>query len=110
MGFALASAGHDGIDRVLDALSDRDRSEEALAYLVELGQPRVAAVAARLNDPNPLVREQIATALGFIGGSEAAEALKGASGEADPQVRHAIEVAQMRLTRSAVVPTAASFD
>jgi len=110
MGFALASAGHDGIDRVLDALSDRDRSDEALAYLVELGQPRVAAVAARLSDPNPLVREQIATALGFIGGPEAAEALKGASGEADPQVRHAIEVAQMRLTRSAVVPTAASFD
>ncbi len=110
MGFALASAGHDGIDRVLDALSDRDRSDEALAYLVELGQPRVAAVAARLSDPNPLVREQIATALGFIGGPEAAEALKGASGEADPQVRHAIEVAQMRLTRPAVVPTAASFD
>jgi HEAT repeat protein len=110
MGFALASAGHDGIDRVLDALSDRDRSDEALAYLVELGQPRVAAVSARLSDPNPLVREQIATALGFIGGPEAAEALKGASGEADPQVRHAIEVAQMRLTRPAVVPTAASFD
>jgi HEAT repeat protein len=102
MGFALASAGHNGVNRVLDALSDRDRTDEALAYLVELGQPQVAAVAARLSDPNPVVRGQIATALGFIGGPEAAAALKSASGESDPDVRHRIEVAQLRLTRTTV--------
>ena len=87
MAFALASAGRDGVNRVLDALTDRDRTDDALAYLVELGRPHVAAVAARLSDPNPFVREQIATALGFIGGPEAAAALKGASGESDPDVR-----------------------
>ena len=47
MAFALASAGRDGVNRVLDALADRDRADDALAYLVELGQPHVAAVAAR---------------------------------------------------------------
>jgi len=105
MAFALASAGREGINRVLDALSDRDRSDDALAYLVELGRPQAAAVAARLSDPNPVVREQIAIALGFIGGPEAAAALQGASGESDPYVRHAIDVAQLRITRSTVAPT-----
>ena len=104
MAFALASAGRDGVNRVLDALADRDRSDDALAYLVELGQPHVAAVAARLSDPNPFVRAQIATALGFIGGPEAVAALKGASGESDPDVRKRISAAQLRLTRTTAVP------
>ena len=72
---------------------------------MELGRPHVAAVAARLSDPNPVVREQIAVALGFIGGPEAAAALKAASGESDPEVRHAIDVAQVRITRTTVVPS-----
>jgi HEAT repeat protein len=105
MAFALASAGRDGVNRVLDALADRDRADAALAYLVELGRPHVAAVAARLGDPDPVVREQIAIALGFIGGPEAAAALKGASGESDPSVRHAIDVAQVRVARAMVEPT-----
>jgi HEAT repeat protein len=104
MAFALASAGRDGVARVLDALTDRGRADAALAYLVELGQPHVAAVAARLSDPNPVVREQIAVALGFIGGPQAAAALKAASGESDPDVRHAIDVAQVRITRSTAAP------
>ncbi|MCM3880097.1 MAG: HEAT repeat domain-containing protein [Vicinamibacterales bacterium] len=99
MAFALASAGRDGINRLLDTLADRDRSEDALAYVVELGQPHVAAVAARLNDPNPFVRGQIATALGFIGGPEALAALKRVSGESDPDVRQTIDFAQLRIAR-----------
>jgi HEAT repeat protein len=78
MAFALASAGRDGVNRVIDGLTDRDNAENALMYLVDLGRPRAAAVAARLNDPNPVVREQIAIALGFIGGPEAVAALTGA--------------------------------
>ena len=104
MAFALASAGRDGVNRVLDALADRDRSDAALAYLVELGQPRVAAAAARLSDPNPLVRAQIVTALGFIGGPEAVAALNGMSAESDPDVRKSISAAQLRLTRTTVAP------
>jgi HEAT repeat protein len=107
MAFALACAGRDGVTRVLDALKDRDRSDDALAYLVELGRPHVKAIAARLGDPNPLVRGQIATALGFIGGPEAVAALKGASGESDPDVRQRVTIAQLRLTRTIVPATAA---
>jgi HEAT repeat protein len=99
MAFAVASAGRDGINRVLDALTDSDRADEALTYLIDLGRPQVAAVAARLSDPNPLVRGQIATALGFIGGPEAVAALKGASAESDPDVRQRIDFAQLRITR-----------
>jgi HEAT repeat protein len=100
MAFALASAGRAGVNRVLDALTDPDRSDDALAYLVELGRPHVEAVAARLSDPDPFVRGQVATALGFIGGPEAVAALKGASGEPDPDVRQRIGIAQLRLTRT----------
>jgi HEAT repeat protein len=84
-------------------LTDRDRSDEALAYLVELGQPQVQAIAARLTDPNPFVRGQIATALGFIGGTEAVAALKRASSESDPDVQQRINIAQLRLTRPRAV-------
>ena len=76
----------------------------ALAYLVDLGEPHVAAVAARLSDPDPFVRAQIATALGFIGGAQAIAALKSASGESDPDVAKTISFAQLRLTRAKVVP------
>jgi HEAT repeat protein len=101
MAFALASAGRDGVNRVIDGLTDRDNAENALMYLVDLGRPRAAAVAARLNDPNPVVREQIAIALGFIGGPEAVAALTGARGEVDPTVRNAIDVALFRVNRTA---------
>jgi len=104
MAFALAAAGRDGVNRVLDALADRDRSDDALSYLVELGRPIVAAVAARFSDPDPFVRGQIATALGFIGGPEAVAALNAASSESDPVVRQRIETAQLRLTRTPAVP------
>jgi HEAT repeat protein len=111
MAFALAAAGRDGVNRLLDALSDRDRSDDALAYVVELGQAHVAAVAARLRDPNPFVRGQIATGLGFIGGPEAVAALNGANGESDPDVRQRIGVAQLRLARTRTVPpTGARLD
>jgi len=108
MAFALASAGLPGIDRVLDALTDRNLADDALGYLVALGQPRAAAVIARLGDTNPVVREQIAIAIGFIGGPEAAAALKAATGESDPDVRHAIDVAQFRVARAAAPPAKGS--
>jgi HEAT repeat protein len=100
MAFALASAGHPGVNHVIDALADRNIADNALGYLVNLGRPQAAAIAARLNDPNPVVREQIAIALGFVGGAEAAAALKGASGESDPNVRSAIDVAAVRAART----------
>ncbi len=57
-------------------------------------------------DPDPFVRGQIATALGFMGGPEAIAALKNTSGESDPDVAKRISFAQLRLTRPKVVPLA----
>jgi len=109
MAFALAAAGRsDSVIRLLDALSDRDHSDDALAYLVELGQQNVDAVAARFSDTNASVRGQIATALGFIGGPKAVEALKRASNESDPDVRQRISAAQLRLMRPPALRAAAA--
>jgi len=104
MAFALAAAGRDGVNDVLNALAERDRSDDALSYLVELGRPIVATVAAQLSHTDAFVRGQIATALGFIGGPEAVAALNGATTESDPDVRRKIDTAQLRLTRTTVVP------
>jgi HEAT repeat protein len=100
MAFALASAGKEGVNQIIDALADRNDAEAALTYLIDLGRPQVPAIAARLSDPNPVVREQIAIALGFIGGPEAVGALKGASREAEPAVRNAIDIASVRGSRA----------
>jgi HEAT repeat protein len=99
MAFALASAGRPGIDRIFEALADREVADDAMVYLVELGSAYAPAIAARMSDPNPVVREQIAIILGFVGGPEATAALKAASAESDASVRRAIDVAQFRLTK-----------
>jgi HEAT repeat protein len=99
MAYALASAGRPGIERIFEALADRSLADDAMLYLVELGSAYAPAIAARMSDPNPVVREQIAIVLGFVGGPAAAAALKGASAESDASVRRAIDVAQFRLTR-----------
>jgi HEAT repeat protein len=101
MAFALASAGKEGVSQIIDALADRAHADPALTYLIDLGQPHVSAIAARLNDPNPAVREQVAIALGFIGGPDAVAALKGANREGEPAVRNAIDVAVVRSERTA---------
>ena len=84
-------------NRIFAALADRDTTDQALEYLVELGANHATEIAARLQDQNPLVREQIAIALGFIGGQEAAAALNAAASDENADVRFAVSVAQLRL-------------
>ena len=67
--------------------------DAATMYLVELGRKHTAAIAAHLNDPNARVREQIAIALGLIGGAEARAALSAAAADGAPEVRRAVEPA-----------------
>jgi HEAT repeat protein len=97
MAFALASAGR-SLDRILDALTDDDVADQALEYLVELGPSHAAEIAARLQDPDPVTRQQIAVILGFTGSPDASAALQAAA-TTDPsaEVRRAIQVAQLRL-------------
>jgi HEAT repeat protein len=96
MAYAVASAGSP-LTPIVEALADSDLAAQALEYLVELGPARTADLAALLRDQNPLVRRNVATALGFTGGSQAESALAAARQDPDDTVRHAIEIAQLRI-------------
>lgn len=96
MAFALAASGREGISRVIDALADDDLRDAATMYLVELGRTHAAEIASRLTDPDARVREQVAIALGLIGGPEARAALSAVTAETSPEVKRAIEVALLR--------------
>jgi HEAT repeat protein len=96
MSFALASAGRP-IAPVVDGVLDDDLAEQALEYLVEIGPAHAVDLAARLRDQDPVVRQHIAIALGFVGGPDASSALAAASTDTNADVRTAIEVAQLRL-------------
>jgi HEAT repeat protein len=95
--YALTRAGRPRIELLFLALADRDTADQALEYLVELGSAHTAEIAARLRDPNPVVREQIAIVLGFIGGQEAAAALNAAASDESADVETAVSVAQLRI-------------
>ena len=96
MSFALASAGRP-IAPVVDAVLDDDLSEQALEYLVEIGPAHAVDLAARLRDQDPVVRQHVAVALGFVGGPDASAALTAAGTDTNADVRNAIQVAQLRL-------------
>jgi HEAT repeat protein len=96
MAYALASAGSP-LTPIVEALSDSDLAPQALEYLVELGPVRTADLGALLRDQNPVVRRYVATALGFTGGSAAESALGAARQDPDTAVRHAVEIAQLRI-------------
>ena len=96
MSFALASAGRP-IAPVVDGVLDDDLSEQALEYLVEVGRTHAVDLAERLRDQNPVVRQYVAIALGFVGGPDATAALTAASTDTNADVRNAVEVAQLRV-------------
>jgi HEAT repeat protein len=98
MAFALASAGRP-IDQLVAALPSSDLSGQALEYLIELGGNNTALLTARLRDQDALVRQHVATALGFVGGPEASAALAAADTDASIDVRNAIQIAQLRIRR-----------
>jgi HEAT repeat protein len=100
MAFALASAGRP-LDPIVLALTDDDVGGQAIEYLVELGPTQAAAIATRMGDQDPVIRQQIAVVLGFAGGPNAASALQAAA-TTDPsaEVRGAIQVAQLRLRQT----------
>ncbi|HSC26891.1 MAG TPA: HEAT repeat domain-containing protein [Vicinamibacterales bacterium] len=96
MAFALGSTGRP-IDPIVDAVLDERVAAQALEYLAELRPERAAELGKRLRDPDPVVRRYVAIALGFIGGPDAAAALAAAQTETNPDVRNAIQVAQLRI-------------
>jgi len=95
--FALAAAGRPYIDRIVQALTVRDTADQALEYLVELGHAHPDVLLPHLQHTDPIVREQVAIAVGFVGGSDAEAALTPLTRDTDPAVRRAAEVAIMRM-------------
>jgi HEAT repeat protein len=96
MAFALASAGRP-IAPVVDGVLDDDLAARALEYMVEAGPAHAVDLGTRLRDQNPVVRQHVAIALGFIGGPDAVAALDAAATDTSADVRNAVQVAQLRI-------------
>ena len=96
LAFALASSGR-SVAPLIEALTADDLKLQALEYLVEIGTMHAAELQTRLRDPDPLVRQHVAIALGFVGGPEASAALAAASTDENALVRNAVQVAQLRI-------------
>jgi HEAT repeat protein len=97
--FALASSGR-SLAPVVEALADDFLRPQALRYLVEIAPAHVPELLMRLRDPNPVIRQHVAIALGFLRGEETGRALSGAAGDSNPLVRNAVLVALQRIRTS----------
>jgi HEAT repeat protein len=97
MAFALAAAGRPYVDRVVLALTDRDTATQALDYLVELGTAKPSTLVPYLQHADPLVREGVATAMGFVADASAEAALSQLTSDSDPTVRRAASTALIRM-------------
>lgn len=101
--FALEKGAGRGLDSIVMRLNDNTLNEQASGYLVELGPAVVPALSAQLRDPNPIVRERIAQAMGLIGGEAARNALETTKRDPDVNVARAAErgLARIRIISSA---------
>ena len=100
MAFALAAAGRPYVDRLVLALADDDTANQALDYVVELGTAQPSVLVPYLKHADPIVRERIATAMGFVGDADAEAALSQLTSDGDPSVRRAAETAIIRIRSS----------
>ena len=96
MAFALAAARRPYVDRLVQALADPDTANQAIDYLVEVGAAQPSALTPFLQHSDPIVRERMATAVGFVGDAGAEAALSQLTTDGSPTVRRAAEVALIR--------------
>ena len=110
MAFALAAAGRPYVERLVQALADPDTANQAMDYVVEFGSAQPSALVPYLQHADPIVRERVATAMGFVGDAGAEAALSQLTSDGNPSVRRAAETAliRMRLSKQAATlrPTA----
>ena len=97
MAFALAAAGRPYVDRVVMALTDPDTANQAIDYVVELGSAQPSTLVRYLQHTDPLVRERVATAMGFVGDAGAEAAVSQLTTDGNPSVRRAAEKALIRM-------------
>jgi HEAT repeat protein len=97
MAFALSATGRPYLDRVVLALTDHDTANQALDYVVELGSAQPSALLPYLKHSDPIVRERVATAIGFVGDAGSEPALSQLTSDGSPAVRRAAETALIRM-------------
>lgn len=97
MAFALAAGGRPYVERVVLALADNDTANQVMDYVVELGAAQPAALVPYLKHADPIVRERVATAMGFVGDAGAEAALSQLASDGDPSVRRAVEASLIRM-------------
>ena len=97
MAFALAAGGRPYLERVVMALADHDTANQVMDYVVELGTAQPAALLPYLKHTDPILRERVATAVGFVGGADAEAALSNMTSDGDPSVRRAVEASLVRI-------------
>ena len=100
MAFALAAAGRPYVERVVMGLTDSDTANQAIDYVVELGTAQPLVLIPYLKHTDAIVRERVATAMGFVGDADAEAALSQLTSDGNPSVRRAAETAIIRLRLS----------
>ena len=104
MAFALQKLGDNYVGRIADAMTTSKLAAQAVDYLVELGPPVAPALNARLQDPEPTIREATADALGMIGGPAALSVLEAATKDKSADVAEAARRAIERIKASTAAP------
>ena len=97
MAFALAMGGRPFVERVVLALADHDTANQAMDYVVEVGIAQPGVLIPYLRHADPIVRERVATAMGFVGDATAEPALSQLTSDGDPSVRRAAQAALIRM-------------
>ena len=100
MAFALSVSARPYLDRVVLALTDRDTANQALDYVIELGDAKPAVLVPYLRHTDAIVRERIATAMGFVADPGSEPALSQLTSDGDPSVRRAAAAALIRMRAS----------
>jgi HEAT repeat protein len=100
MAFALAAAGRPYVERVVMALTDPDTANQAIDYVVELGAAQPSMLVPYLKHTDAIVRERVATAMGFVADAGVEAAVAQLTGDGNPSVRRAAETALIRMRAS----------
>ena len=95
--FALQQLGRNNVGRIIDLMASPKVMAQGQDYLIEIGSPAVSSAAARLQDPDPDMREAMAEVLGAIGDSSSMAALEAATKDRDGSVASAAKRAIARL-------------
>jgi HEAT repeat protein len=98
--FAMEKLAGNYTGRIVDLMSEKVAAQ-AQEYLVELGPPAAPAIAPRLQDPDPVIRQALADVLGAIGSAETLPALEAAAKDSNAAVAAAARRAIARIRPAA---------